>query len=228
MKERLLALESERKLAREIIYDGPGRLFAEFATAILEVSGPNGYTVDGVSRKGLVSDEIVHLVVQFESKEASDILGSLDITVGQCCVITTRAPQRDSEGMGARRKPAAKLFAQGGAPADVAREPDVSRQSVSRRHAAWSRGELEELRGAGRAGRRPLLDSADLAKVQKVLRRGPRGFGIRHGHLETVEVHRAHRDTDRCLLFTRATPGGSGQRGAGAPARDPACARAQR
>jgi hypothetical protein len=52
----------------EIIYEGPGSLFAEFGTAILEVSGTDGYTVNGVSRKGLVADEIVRLVVQFEPK----------------------------------------------------------------------------------------------------------------------------------------------------------------
>ncbi|MBW4079304.1 MAG: hypothetical protein HIU84_12510 [Acidobacteria bacterium] len=45
----------------EIIYEGTGSLFAEFGTAILEVSGPNGYTVNGVSRKGLVTDEIVRI-----------------------------------------------------------------------------------------------------------------------------------------------------------------------
>ncbi len=55
-------------------------MFAEFGTAILEVSGTNGYTVNGVSRKGLVADEIVRLVVQFEPKEAHsrvDILAYL-------------------------------------------------------------------------------------------------------------------------------------------------------
>lgn len=91
---------------------------------------------------------------------------------------TTRAPQRDFEGMEARRKQAAKLFAKGVSQADVARELDVSRQSVSRWHEAWSRGGVKELKGAGRAGRRPLLDSADLAKVEKALRRGPKASGF--------------------------------------------------
>ena len=54
----------------EMIYQGPGSLFAEFGEALLEVSGPSGYAVNGVSRKGLVTDEIVRLVVQFELKEA--------------------------------------------------------------------------------------------------------------------------------------------------------------
>jgi transposase len=93
-------------------------------------------------------------------------------------MIKTRAPQRDFEGMEARRKQAAKLFAKGVSQADVARELDVSRQSVSRWHEAWSQGGTRALKGAGRAGRRPLLDSADLAMVEKSLRRGPRASGF--------------------------------------------------
>lgn len=56
-------------------------------------------------------------------------------------MIKTRAPQRDFKGMEARRIQAAKLFAKGISQADVARELDVSRQSVSRWHEARSRGE---------------------------------------------------------------------------------------
>jgi transposase len=80
--------------------------------------------------------------------------------------------------MEARRKQAAKLFAKGVSQADVARELEVSRQSVSRWHEAWSQGGARALKGAGRAGRRPLLDSADLATVEKALRRGPRASGF--------------------------------------------------
>lgn len=80
--------------------------------------------------------------------------------------------------MEARRKRAAKLFAKGATQADVARELDVSRQSVSRWHEAWSQGGASALKGAGRAGRRPLLNSADLATVEKALRRGPRASGF--------------------------------------------------
>ena len=93
-------------------------------------------------------------------------------------MIKTRAPHRDFEGMEARRKQAAKLFAKGVSQADVARALDVSRQSVSRWHEAWSRGGVKELKGAGRAGRMPLLDSADLATVERALRRGPRASGF--------------------------------------------------
>ena len=80
--------------------------------------------------------------------------------------------------MEARRKKAAKLFAKGVSQADVARELAVSRQSVSRWHEAWTRGGVKELKSAGRAGRRPLLDSADLALIEKALRRGPKASGF--------------------------------------------------
>jgi len=90
---------------------------------------------------------------------------------------TTRAPKRDFEGMEARRKRAAQLFVKGATQADVARELEVSRQSVSRWYEAWSRGGTSALKGAGRAGRRPLLDERDLAKVERALRRGPRAAG---------------------------------------------------
>lgn len=93
-------------------------------------------------------------------------------------MIKTRAPQRDFEGMEMRRKRAAKLFAKGATQADVARELEVSRESVSRWHEAWSQGGASALKGAGRAGRRSLLDSADLAAVEKALRRGPRASGF--------------------------------------------------
>jgi transposase len=92
-------------------------------------------------------------------------------------MITTRAPQRDFEGMEARRKRAARLFAKGVSQADVARELEVSRQSVSRWHVSWTEGGSGALKGAGRAGRKPRLDRTDLAKVERVLRRGPRSSG---------------------------------------------------
>lgn len=93
-------------------------------------------------------------------------------------MITTRAPQRDFEGMESRRKRAAQLFAKGLSQADVARQLEVSRQSVSRWHEAWSQGGARALKGAGRAGRKPLLDPAELATVERALRRGPRASGF--------------------------------------------------
>jgi transposase len=80
---------------------------------------------------------------------------------------------RDFEGMERRRKRAAQLFRQGKSQADVARELDVSRQSVSRWHAEWLAGGTTALSGAGRAGRLPQLDQADLRRVECRLQKGP-------------------------------------------------------
>jgi transposase len=80
---------------------------------------------------------------------------------------------RDFEGMERRRKRAAQLFRQGKSQAEVARELEVSRQSVSRWHANWLSGGTTALRGAGRAGRLPQLDQADLRHVERQLAKGP-------------------------------------------------------
>jgi transposase len=55
----------------------------------------------------------------------------------------------------ARRERAAELFAQGRTPAEVARELDVSRQSVSRWQARWQADGTPGLRTRGPTGRRP-------------------------------------------------------------------------
>jgi transposase len=87
-------------------------------------------------------------------------------------------PRRDFTGMEQRRQRAARLFARGVAQADVARELSVSRQSVSRWHADWLRGGVKALKGAGRAGRRPRLTEAQLARIDRALRQGPRAHGF--------------------------------------------------
>jgi transposase len=80
---------------------------------------------------------------------------------------------RDFKAMERRRKRAAQLFGQGKSQADVVRELEVSRQSVSRWYADWAAGGTEALRAAGRAGRLPHLDQADLRRVERQLRKGP-------------------------------------------------------
>jgi transposase len=55
----------------------------------------------------------------------------------------------------------------------VVRELEVSRQSVSRWHADWVAGGTDALRAAGRAGRLPQLDQADLKRVERRLQKGP-------------------------------------------------------
>ena len=89
-----------------------------------------------------------------------------------------RVVRRDFEGMEQRRKRAARMFARGATQADVARELEVSRQSVSRWHADWQRGGTTALKAAGRAGRMPRLSDAQLARVGRALRRGPRAHGF--------------------------------------------------
>ena len=84
---------------------------------------------------------------------------------------------RDFDAMERRRKRAAHLFAQGKTQADVVRELEVSRQSVSRWHAEWKTGGTAALRGAGRAGRLPQLDKRDLRRVERQLERGPLANG---------------------------------------------------
>lgn len=80
---------------------------------------------------------------------------------------------RDFGAMERRRKRAGQLFGKGKSQADVVRELGVSRQSVSRWHADWLAGGAQALNGAGRAGRLPQLDAADLRRVERRLLKGP-------------------------------------------------------
>ena len=70
------------------------------------------------------------------------------------------------------------MFARGATQADVARELEVSRQSVSRWYADWRAGGAGALKAAGRAGRMPRLTEAQLRQVDRALRRGPRAHGF--------------------------------------------------
>ena len=81
-----------------------------------------------------------------------------------CCWLLATVglrPRRDFAGLEQRRKQAAKLFAKGKSQADVARELEVSRQSVSRWYADWQAkgtqrpGRRREGWAAAQAGRRP-------------------------------------------------------------------------
>jgi transposase len=85
--------------------------------------------------------------------------------------------RRDFDAMERRRKRAGQLFGQGKSQAEVVRELEVSRQSVSRWHADWKAGGAKALRGAGRAGRLPLLDGSDLKRVARQLQKGPLANG---------------------------------------------------
>src|SRR5262249_41331611 len=86
--------------------------------------------------------------------------------------------RRDFEGMEQRRKRAARLFARGVPQAEVARQLEGSRQSVSRWHADWQMGGSSALKGAGRAGRLPGLAASELGQLDRALRQGPRAHGF--------------------------------------------------
>jgi transposase len=88
------------------------------------------------------------------------------------------AARRDFEGMEKRRRRAARMFERGATQADVARELEVSRQSVSRWYADWRAGGTGALKAAGRAGRLPRLTEAQLRRVDRALRQGPRAHGL--------------------------------------------------
>jgi len=81
--------------------------------------------------------------------------------------------------MAQRRKRAARLFAAGKMIlARIARELQVSRQSVSRWYEQWERGGSGALRGAGRAGRKPKLEREQLRRVEVALRKGAKAHGF--------------------------------------------------
>lgn len=87
--------------------------------------------------------------------------------------------RRDFAAMQQRRRRAARLFAAGKrTQAEIVRELDVSRQSVSRWYEAWRSEESGWVRGAGRAGRPPKLDDEQLARLDAALRQGARAHGF--------------------------------------------------
>lgn len=93
--------------------------------------------------------------------------------------------RRDFRGLTQRRQRAARLFGVGERLAAVARQLQVSRQSVSRWFQQWKRGGTPALRGAGRAGRAPRLHAEQLQQVERALRTGARANGF-HTDLWTL------------------------------------------
>jgi transposase len=88
-------------------------------------------------------------------------------------------PRRDFDGMEARRKQAARLFASGRLnQSEIARRLGVSSVSVHRWFHAWRRGGTAALRKAGRAGRKPRLEKADLKLLDRALRDGALAYGF--------------------------------------------------
>jgi transposase len=85
--------------------------------------------------------------------------------------------QRDFEKLEHRRFLAARLLQQGVPQAEVARRVGVHRQSVGRWAQQLAGGGRRSLKKAGRAGRKPRLQAADLRRIERGLKRGPQALG---------------------------------------------------
>ena len=88
--------------------------------------------------------------------------------------------RRDFDQLEKRRLRAATLLHRGLSQAEVARRVKVSRESVRR---WWNQmtiegGSSQALRKAGRAGRKPRMQAAELAKLEAILRAGPEQAGF--------------------------------------------------
>jgi len=84
---------------------------------------------------------------------------------------------RDFAALERRRLQAAKLFEKGANQAEVARQTGVSRESTRRWYSDWKRGGKTALKRAGRAGRKPRLQLAQLADLRRGLKEGPEVLG---------------------------------------------------
>lgn len=86
--------------------------------------------------------------------------------------------KRDFEALEKRRFEAMRLLKRGFNQSETARRLKVARQTVSQ----WARQYREQgqagLRQAGRAGRKPLLDAAELERLEALLLEGPEAHGF--------------------------------------------------
>jgi len=85
--------------------------------------------------------------------------------------------KRDFRALERRRLQAARLLEKGYSEAEVARRLGVHRQSVNRWAKELAAGGRHALKRAGRAGRKPRLTVADLARIEEVLKQGPEALG---------------------------------------------------
>jgi transposase len=70
------------------------------------------------------------------------------------------------------------MFKRGKTQADVARELGVSREAASQWYRLWTQGGWAGLAGAGRAGRSPRLDDAQVAEIERTLLAGAQASGF--------------------------------------------------
>jgi transposase len=86
--------------------------------------------------------------------------------------------RRDFNQMEWVRLRAARMFEQGTSQAEVAHRLGTSRQNAHRWYRRWQQGGRAALCAAGRAGRRPKLDTRARRKVERALRRGALAHGF--------------------------------------------------
>ena len=86
--------------------------------------------------------------------------------------------RRDFKGMERVRLRAARMFEHGTSQAEVAHRLGTSRQNAHRWYRKWQQGGRDALRAAGRAGRRPKLDSRQRRQVERALRKGALAHGF--------------------------------------------------
>ena len=96
--------------------------------------------------------------------------------------------KRDFEALEKRRLQAARLFEKGASQAEVARQTGVSRESARRWYVDWQSRGKQGLKKAGRAGRKPRLDSEQLAVLRRGLVEGPEVLGYGTGLWTTPRV----------------------------------------
>jgi transposase len=87
------------------------------------------------------------------------------------------AKQRDHGVMEKRRLKAAKLFARGKGPSEVARLLKVRRQSAHEWQQRWRDGGIAALRSAGPAGPKRKLSAAQRAEIAAAVVEGPQAQG---------------------------------------------------
>src|SRR2546422_1351338 len=95
---------------------------------------------------------------------------------------------REFDQLERRRLKAAKLFDKGRSQAEVSRRLQVHRQSVSRWYQRWAEQGTQALKKAGRAGRKPRLQSAQLEQLGRGLKEGPEALGYGTGLWTTWRV----------------------------------------
>jgi transposase len=93
-------------------------------------------------------------------------------------MVATRGTQRDFAALEARRMDAARLFARKVSQHAVARQLGVSVAAAHRWFHAWQAQGRRGLKAAGRAGRKPRLDRAALARVERGLLQGAPAHGF--------------------------------------------------